>query len=282
MKIAVMTDSGANLSSDFVKDNANLFVLPLMINIDGVSYKDQVDISSEEIYEKLDTHDISSSLPLPQDFETLIEQIKEEGYTQLLVINISSGLSGTFNSLRLAIEEYSDIKIAQFDSKTLAGAQGLLVEYALELIKEKATMKKIMTLLEEARLEDIFAGYTLNTLKYLRRGGRIGRVEGTIADIIRIKPIIGLNEEGVYVTLAKVFGFKRALISMRKLLVEKFGQDLIDLVIHFGEDLQKAKELATLLAKELNIRKLRVTQLTPVLGIHTGSDMFAYVARRVK
>lgn len=281
MKIAILTDSGANLSSDFVKNNSNLFVLPLIINMDDVSYRDQVDITSEEIYEKLDTHNISSSLPLTHDFTILMEHIKKEGYTQLLIVNISSGLSGTFNSLRVAIEEYTDMKIVQYDTKTLAAAQGFLVEYALELVNNKVAIDQIPALLDSARSEDVFAIYTINTLKYLRRGGRIGKVEGTIADIINIKPIIGVNEEGIYVTLAKIFGLKRALIAMRKLLVEKFGQDLIDLVVHFGNDVQKAKELAAALSQVLNIRKLQVAQLTPVLGIHTGPDMFAYIARRI-
>lgn len=123
--------------------------------------------------------------------------------------------------------------------------------------------------------------YTINTLKYLKRGGRIGKVEGTIGDILRIKPVITVNDEGVYVTLAKTFGINKALIRMRESLIKKFGQEKIDLTIHYGTEIDTANKLAGLLKTHLSIRNLTVSQLTPVLGIHTGPMMFAYVARLV-
>ncbi len=282
MKIALLTDSGANLDFTFVQKHSNLFILPLLINIDGISYKDQVEISSSEVYEKMDTHTIKSSLPMIHDFEAMVEKIKAEGYDSILMLNISSGLSGTYNALRLASQDIVGIQMVQYDTKTLAAGQGLLVEYALELIEQKVELSLIPNLLDKARQDDILAMYTINTLKYLKKGGRIGKVEGALADIIHIKPIISVNEEGVYVTLAKAFGLKRALIMMKNLLMEKFGKELLDLVIHFGNDLQKAKDLALSLMRDLNIRNLSITPLTPVLGIHTGPDMFAYVARRIQ
>lgn len=282
MKIAILTDSGSNLKLETMKQYKNLFIVPLIITIDNKSYRDQIEISSSEIYEKLDTHDIKTSLPNMSDVDEKIKEIKEAGFTDVIVINISSGLSGTFNAIRLHLEKETELNIHMYDSKTLAAGQGLLVEEALELINQNKTVEEIIAALDEQRYTNSLAMYTINTLKYLKKGGRIGKVEGTIGDVLNIKPIITVDEKGVYQTLSKTFGLKRALINMKNFLEDKFQNLKIDLTIHYGNDLEKAKELADRLMKALNIRNLKITELTPVLGIHTGPDMFAYIGRLVK
>jgi len=281
MKIAVLTDSGANLLPEMVKKHKNLFVIPLMIVVDGKNFRDQVEITAQEVYQQLDTHTITTSLPSMDDLSQIIEDLKKQEYTDVLAINLSSGLSGTFNAFRLAFQTVEGINITHYDSKTLGGGLGVIIEYALELVKEKKTIKEILPALNKLRSEDSLAIYTINTLKYLRRGGRIGKVEGTIGDILHVKPVITVNDEGVYVTLSKAFGLNRSLISMKKMMVEKFGSDLIDLIVHFGDDEIMAADLGEKLKKELNVRTLTLSPLTPVLGIHTGPMMFAYVARRI-
>ncbi len=281
MKIAVITDSAANLLPEVVKKHKNLFVLPLMILVDGKHYRDQVEISAKEVYEQLDTTKISTSLPSMGELNDLIERLKKEGYTDILAINLSSGLSGTFNAFRLAFQDISGINITHYDSKTLAGGLGYLVELALELIKQNTPITTILEKLNQCRFEDTLAIYTINTLKYLKRGGRIGKVEGTIGDILHVKPVITVNPEGVYITLSKAFGLQRSLLSMKNLMIEKFGKDLIDFTVHYGTDKEKAIELANKLKGDLTIRNLTISPLTPVLGIHTGPEMFAYIARRV-
>lgn len=281
MKIAVITDSSANLSLDYLNQHENTFMIPLMINIDGVQYRDQVEIDANQVYQKLDETKITTSLPELSDLHTLIQTLSEKQYTDIIAINISSGLSGTFNAFRLVFQEETQLKITHYDSKTLAGALGYLVEYANELIEQGKTPEEIVPLLDICRYQNSLAFYTINTLKYLRKGGRIGIVEGTIGDILHVKPVITVNDQGVYETLSKGFGLNRSLISMRKLMVEKFGQQLIDFTVHYGNDPEKAKELAERMKADLNIRNLTITPLTPVLGIHTGPEMFAYIARLV-
>ncbi|MGE4571921.1 MAG: DegV family protein [Candidatus Izemoplasmatales bacterium] len=281
-KIAVLTDSGSNLKEGFVKEHKNLFVVPLMIVVDGKEYRDQVEIKANDVYAKLDTHSVKTSLPAASDLEDTLKKIKAEGYTDLLVINISSGLSGTFNSFRLLLENEKELKVSQFDTLTLGGGQAFIVEYALELIEDNKTVEEILPLLKTLRFKDSLAFYTINTLKYLKAGGRIGKVEGTIGDLLHIKPIVTVNEEGVYVTLSKAFGLKRSLLKMKTILLDEFKDDLIDLIIHYGNNEDVARDLADKLKPVLNIRNLDLIQLTPVLGVHTGPDMIAYVARRIK
>jgi len=282
MKIAILTDSGSNLSKAFIDQHKNLFVIPLMIIMDGKSYRDQIEISAEEIYSQIDEKTITTSLPEMSDLKDVINKIKKDGYTDLLVINISSGLSGTYNAFRVELESVEGINVKQYDTKTLGGAQGYLVEEALELVNKGQTVNDVIKALDKQRYEDSVAYYTINTLKYLRRGGRIGKVEGTIGDILHIKPVITVNDDGVYVTSAKAFGLKRSLLNMKNLLTEKFQQLKIDLTIHFGNDKEKAIELGETLKRVLNIRNLTISALTPVLGIHTGPEMFAYIARVVE
>jgi DegV family protein with EDD domain len=191
-------------------------------------------------------------------------------------------LSGTFNSFRLALEEEKELKTIQYDTKTLGGGEGFIVEYALELIEKKTNFEKIVPLLDELRFKDSLAFYTINTLKYLKAGGRIGKVEGTIGDLLHIKPVITVNDAGVYVTMSKGFGLKRSLLKMKSILMEKFGNDEIDLIIHFGDNEEEAKELVDKLQNTLKIRRLTLQRLTPVLGVHTGPEIIAFVARRIK
>jgi DegV family protein with EDD domain len=282
MKIAVLTDSAANLSNEFIASKNNLFVVPLMIVVDGKEFRDQIEISASDVYAKLDTHKVSTSLPSNEDLHNVLAEIKKREFTHLLVINISSGLSGTFNSFRLALEEEKELKTIQYDTKTLGGGEGFIVEYALELIEKKTNFEKIVPLLDELRFKDSLAFYTINTLKYLKAGGRIGKVEGTIGDLLHIKPVITVNDAGVYVTMSKGFGLKRSLLKMKSILMEKFGNDEIDLIIHFGDNEEEAKELVDKLQNALKIRRLTLQRLTPVLGVHTGPEIIAYVARRIK
>lgn len=282
MKIAVITDSASNLSKEYIEKHDNLYVVPLMISIDGKEYRDQVEISASEVYDLLDNHKIKTSLPALEDVEEVVKKIKDNGYTHLVVINISSGLSGTYNSFRMTLEGLKDIEVLHYDTKTLAGGEGVIVQYALELIERNTPFNQLKSLLDELRYKDSMAFYTINTLKYLREGGRVGKVEGALGSLLQIKPIITLDNKGVYITLSKAIGFRRSLLKMKSILEEEYGDDLIDLTIHYGNDFGLAEGLGEKLKTSLNVRNLEIIRLTPVLGVHTGPEIIAYIARRIK
>lgn len=281
MKVAVITDSGANLQKAYLEAHKNLFVVPLNIVIDGKNFKDQIEVSAKEVYEKLDTHQISTSLPDVKDLEDIIEDVKKQGYEAILVINISSGLSGTFNAFRLVLNQVEGLEVVQYDTKTLGAGQGYIVEYAMELLEQNLSVAEILPKLDQMRFKDSIAMYTINTLKYLKRGGRIGKVEGTIGELLHIKPVVTVNDEGVYTTLSKAIGMQRSILTMKEILVKKFAGETIDLTVHFGDDEEKASQLGSMLQKALSVRTLTISPLTPVLGIHTGPQMFAFVARKI-
>lgn len=282
MKIAILTDSAANLSKEFLKENKNVFVVPLLINIDGKIYRDQVDISSDQVYEKLKETKIITSLPERKDILDTLKKIKEEGYTHIIAINMSSGLSGTYNLFRIILEEQKDFQYLHMDSKTLAGAQAILVMYATELVKENICFNRIYEMTEMVKKYTSFGVYTIDTLKYLKSGGRINKIEAAVGDLLKIKPIIFVNDEGKYETYSKTIGFKRALVKMRKIIIEKFSNSPLEIMINYGTNKKTAINLLEKLKSVLNVIKGYVVQLTPVLGVHTGPDMISIIARRIK
>lgn len=278
MKTAILTDSSCNLTNDFIKKYDNLYVVPLEISIDNNTFKDQVNITADEVYESLDHHKVTSSLPTARDMHQKIDEIIGKGYERLLIITISSKLSGTYNAFRLVTEEYDQIEITLFDSRVLGMGLGFIVMRALKLIEEGMEVDNIIKELNKLRFEDMSTVYTIDTLKYLRAGGRIGKVEGTIADILRIKPLISVNDEGAYYTLAKARGNRRALSKIIESLKVKYQNNLINLVVQYGNDIEKAKMLLERLKASLNVQEGSLVKLTPVLGIHTGPGLMAVIA----
>jgi len=282
MKIAVITDSSSNLDMGYIKAQSNLEMTPLMISYDGKFYRDLVEVDYETVYKKLDETKVTTSLPSLEDFEKAINKFKKAGYTDIIVITISSGLSGTFNGFNNIAQEHDDINIHMYDSKTLSMALGYLVKKAIQSIEEGKSVSRIIADLNQLRYEDSMALFTVETLKYLRQGGRIGKVEGTIGELLRVKPVIYVSDEGVYETLTKGFGISRALNSMRTAIKEKFHDQPVDVTIHYGTNLEKAENLKTKIEFDLNVKGIDVIQLTPVLGIHTGPEMFAFVVKKAE
>ena len=281
MKTAIITDSSSNLSFDYINKTKNLDMMPLTIFFNEKFYRDQLEIDYNTVYSNLDKMSITTSLPELGDFAKSIENFIAEGYTDILVITISSKLSGTYNAFKMASKEYDNINIHMYDSKTLAMALGYIVEEAVQSIKSNYSISDIISRLNDLRFNNSTALYTVETLKYLRKGGRIGRVEGTIGDILAIKPVISVSDEGVYYTVSKSFGINRALIGMRKVLKNKYDKSLVDITIHYGTNIEKAEKMSSKLSDELHIRNINIVQLTPVLGVHTGPEIIAVIVRKV-
>jgi len=280
MKTAILTDSTCNLSKEYLKENKHIFVLPLNINIDGITYLDQVEITSTEVYDKLDNHKVTTSLSSVGIVQEFVEKVKRD-YDEILIINISSGLSGTHNVFRIVAEDTKDVRLVLFDSKTLAMGLGFLVMEASNLIKEGHDLDEVVRRIEDIRFNKMITIFSIDTLKYLREGGRIGKVEGTIADILRIKPVISVNDDGVYFTRAKARGNNKAISKIIDVLKEKYQDKKVKLSIHYGNNLEKAENLLKRLKEVINVVDGFISKVTPVLGVHTGPGIIGVVAYEV-
>jgi len=195
-KIAIVTDTTCDLSDEVLKLN-NIFMVPMQIVYETRSYRDRMEITADKVYEMLDKEIPKSSLPLPEDVKKILDRIVEDGYTDILYISISAGLSGTYNLIRLLAQEYTKLNIEVVDSTNLSMGLGFLVMEAANVIKKTGDIKAAVQRINTVR-KTMSTMFVLNTLDYLKKGGRIGKVEGTVGNLLNIKPIIAVNEEGVY------------------------------------------------------------------------------------
>ena len=205
MKIRIIVDSASDMMG---AENEHLTVVPMTVTFGDKQYLDGVDLSPTEFYEKLIEGDVlpTTSQATPYDFEEAIRNAIDEGETPI-VITVTSKLSGTYNSARLAAAEF-DEKVYLVDSENVCIGEQILVKYALRLIEEGKTAEEIVEELENAK-KKICVVALLDTLEYLRKGGRISNVSGIVGGMLSIKPVIGVVD-GVIEVLGKARGSKNA------------------------------------------------------------------------
>ena len=195
-KIALITDSACDLSNEIMNE-FNIHSLPFRIIYKDNEYEDKVNITSDDVYSNLSNEIPTTSLPSIESIETLLCKLENEGYTHVISINISSNLSGTPNSVRLILNEHPKLISYIFDTKTLTLGEGVIVLEAAKMINSGKSFDEIISALPKMRKKS-HVYFTLNTLEYLKKGGRIGRVSGTIGELFKLKPIIVVNDDGIY------------------------------------------------------------------------------------
>lgn len=279
-KIALITDSACDLTLDILKEN-NINLLPLRIIYSTGDYKDKIDISPSKVYENLDKEVPKTSLPSAQDIEDILNKLEEEGYTHVICISISSGLSGSFNALRLALEDHPKLTSYVYDSKILAYPQGEIVIETAKLIREGKSFESIIESLPKIR-ERVIGYFTINTLEYLKKGGRIGRVAGTVGELLNLKPIITTDENGVYYNVAKVRGRKQSLSKMTEILKGYLEKGKCEVaVLHAGCEEEAMKYMNSL--KDLaNITSIKIAEISPALGVHGGPGLIGFSVKLVE
>jgi len=274
-KIAVIADSGSDVPKEWI-EKSYVKTLPLSITFSEGTYLDKVDITEDEVYDRLPTEIPKTSLPKPEYAHNVFEEIIEEGYEKVIAITISSGLSGTYNSLRLTAQEYPELESYIVDTKNIGIGSGLTALYMLEEIENGKTYEEITSKIPEI-IENTDVFFRIPTLKYLSAGGRIGKVTSLVGGVMNINPIISCNEEGVYYTVAKTRGRKRSMKKMKKIVREMAEkQQKVNLAVAYGG--RNVKELATQIKTDLEesilgIQNIYFGTVSPALGVHTGPDL---------
>ncbi|MCK5129200.1 MAG: DegV family protein [Clostridiales bacterium] len=276
-KIAIITDTTCDISDELLKQYS-IYMVPLRIVFEKEEYRDRLGITPEKVYELLENEIPKSSLPIPDDIKNVLDEIISKGYTDIIFVTISSGLSGTNNMVRILVDEYQDkINIEVVDSLSLSLGLGFQVLECAKTVKETGSVSKALKRIKEV-YSSMSAMYVVKSLEYLRKGGRIGKVEGTVGDFLNLKPIISINEEGVYYTVAKVRGRRKSIAKMVELFKEKYQDKAITLGIAQGMAKQEAEDLLVQLKAALNIKKEFMVQISPVLGMHTGPGLLGVIA----
>ena len=224
-KIALLTDSCADISPRLAKEKG-IFVLPLRILCRDGEYRDGVDITPEEVYCRLREGVLpKTSLPSGEDIGSALEEIVKEGYEGVIAFMLSSGLSGTFNVARLIGEECEGkLEVAVFDSLSASLGQGMMVLQLAEDIKAGMSWEELVEHRAPQLVKDTTAHFSVDTLEYLEKGGRIGKVTATAGTLLNIKPILGFSADGQLQSAAKVRGRNQVMDKLVALTVKACGE----------------------------------------------------------
>ncbi|PHV69868.1 fatty acid-binding protein DegV [Sporanaerobium hydrogeniformans] len=222
-KLALVTDTASDLTIKQL-EKYQIEMLHYQIIYKDKIYRDQLDITSREVIRNLEVEVPSTSLPPLEEIEQTFDRLKEAGYTHVLVVTLSSGLSGCYNAVRMIQQDYEGLQIYVYDSKTISIAEGMLILKAAELREKGYNLEQIVLELDKFRAKQ-HTLFIVDTLKYLMVGGRIGHVSGTIGTLLNLKPIITIGEDGKYKTFAKVRGRAKAISTFVKQCMEITSQE---------------------------------------------------------
>lgn len=280
----IVTDSGTDvyLTAE-ERSNLNIHVVPLVVTLDGKSYREEVDITAEAFYPLLEAsgHLPTTSQPSAGDFAEVYRALAKTD-PEILSIHMTAGLSGTFNSAKAGAALVPEARVTHVNTKTLSAAAGWQVKAAARAALAGWALDRILPMLQ--KISDASESiYTLDELKYLIHGGRISHMKGLIASLLNIKPIIGVEKQGgTYVQKGQARTFKGAV----KGLVDRMLRD------HPEGTRLRAQVLYALNPEGGAILKEQIEQhfrcdwlgmgpMSLVLGAHTGRSMVgvAYAAQ---
>ncbi len=270
-KIALLTDSMCDLPNEFVQ-KFKVKVLPAKVVYPDHEYSDRVEIQPEEVYNRMPEEIPTTSLPSLDEIKQALEEIRSEGFTHVLAVHISSGLSGTFNAVEFICRDVHDLTIKVIDSKTLSMGTGWIVLEAARNIKNGLSFEKVIERVHKLQ-ESARVYYILETLEYLRRGGRIGKVAAMLGEFLHLKPVISVGEDGKYFTYCKAKGRKKSIEKLVQIVEAAASEKEINLAVVHGGAQQECQKLAERLRKLPNIKELMSSDISPVLGVHTGPGL---------
>lgn len=263
-KIQIITDSTAYFAKeDSIKKNIG--IVPLSVNFCGEVKKEGFLGEFNDFYEKLkSTNEFpTTSQPAVGDFACAYKRALEIG-DEIITIVISSKLSGTYNSARLAVDILNSDKITVIDSKTSAGNLKLLVEKAVELSEQGFLRKEIENEIVKQR-ENMNINLTVDTLEYLKRGGRLSNTTAFIGTLLNIKPVIGLVD-GKLVSVGKERGKKKAMEA----IISKVPDNVKRISIAHVQNVSEAQQYKNELEKRFKNAIITIDELGPVIGSHIG------------
>lgn len=219
-KIALLTDSCADIPVEVARKN-HIYVVPFTITFEEGSYQDGVDIFPDDVYRRQPNEGIKTSLPSGAVIEDTLHQIKEDGYEKVIAIMLSSGLSGGYQIVRMLGEEAEDLEVAAFDSMSGSLGEGAMVLTVARWIEEGRTWEEMLALIPRM-MKNVHPYFSVDTLEYLKRGGRIGKITAMAGTALGIKPILAFDPvSGELTSTHKVRGRQAAMKKLVQVVVSK-------------------------------------------------------------
>jgi len=266
----IVTDCAADMTAE-ERESLGIVEVPLYIQFPEGEIN-SADLTPDEFYNRLEAmrpQIPTTAQPSSGMFAELYQKLAETSKS-ILSVHISSGLSGTFNSARLGAEQVKHAVVNVFDTMTLSGGQRFQVMAAAMAAKAGWGIEAIKERLSAIR-EQTEVIYTLETLEYLARGGRIGRVQALMGAALKIKPIIRVDRnDGKYSTVSKSRTIPQALEGITQHLHDMYKDTPVWVTVLHGRFHDGSENLSKMLSERLNAAKLEVMRISPVLGVHTG------------
>jgi DegV family protein with EDD domain len=274
--VKIVTDSTADLSPEIVKE-LGITVVPEYILFGDKTYRDGIDISYDELYEKLidNPKPPSTSQPTPADFTKVYRELSRET-NEIISIHLSGKLSGTYSSA-LQGKKLADTKsnITVIDSDLVSMGLGMLVMSAAKSALNNVNPAKIIDEIKE-EMKNIHLFATFDTLKYLALGGRIGRARALFGSILNVKPIITLRH-GEFAPVGNVRTRAKALDKLVELA--KSSLSVQEIAVVYSTTPTEANSIKDRLSSLVSSNRLHLARLGPALGVHGGPGTLALAIR---
>ena len=274
----ITVNSTVDLPKEWLEER-KVPVIPLKYTIDNETYTDMEGLSSKEFFGKLRDGKMATTSQInPEEARAQLEPFLKEG-KDVLHLGFSSGLSGTYNSMRIAgeelKEEYPEAKIIIIDTLCACLGEGLLLYKALQQKASGKTIEETAKWVEENKLH-ICHNVTLADLFHLHRGGRISKASAVLGSVVQIKPIIHMDENGKLQVVGKERGRKKSLNKIVDMAVEQIkGWDNDIAMITHGDCQEDAEYVAKLVRERLGIENILINNIGTVIGSHTGPGVVA-------
>ena len=274
-KIALVTDSTADTPADIL-EKYDIHVIPCLINYSDRSYHDRVDIQPEEVYARFEEEVPKTSLPSPGEVDQLFTELEEQGYTHVLGVTIASRLSGTHDLIHSVAVGHSNLTCDIVDTHLIGLGAGMVVAATAKKLGEGASFEEAAAYARKAA-ENTHMYFCVDTLDYLYKGGRIGKVAYQMGSKFDIRPVITLVPgDGTYVTAAKAHGRKASLKKAIKLVLEHAegaeGKSINFAVAHSNAEAEALPVLEKM-KDALPESEYVFAQITPSMVVHTGPGL---------
>lgn len=275
MKLAVITDSSAYFEESYTQKE-NLFVLDIPVVIDGNTYIEGKNLTSEDFYKKMA---LSSELPKTSqpsiaELEETLSRLSQEGYTHVIGLFLSSGISGFFQNVQYLKEEFSNLEIAFPDSKITSAPLGIMVTSALKWAEDGLTFDEILDRIA-LQIEGTGAFIMVDDLNHLVKGGRLSNGAAILGTLLSIKPILYFNEQGVIEVFEKIRTEKKATKRLIEIVQERTSNGKYEIIVIHANALEKAEALRELLLESTGSTRISLATFGSVIGTHLGEGSIA-------
>lgn len=276
MTVRIVTDSAADLPSAIVKE-LGITIVPAYVHIGNQSYRDGVDISCDELYDQLVNNSlhVTTAQATPTDFRKVFEDLSKEA-DEIISIQMSGKFSGTIGAARQGKElANTESDITVIDSGTISMSLGIIAMSAARLARINAPVAAIIAEIQDAMKNTRLMG-TFDTLKYLARGGRIGRAKALVGSVLNVKPLVTVRDG----ELAPIGNVRTRAKSLEKLFdFVNNTADIKEIAVLHNTTPDEARILKDRFSTLVSAEHLYAARLGPAIGVHTGPGTMVVVVR---